>query len=180
MTRWLWRLPRRAAVRERLRTMGARGINIALEAHPIQILAPQNISGGVSAQPFHLKEAAKCNILLAFGAVTAQEGPITLLAGTDSTFATSVPVPFDVYKQENSGTGNDVLAPRLAVPATGFTPAGGANEFYVLHLQADQLPQGYPWLKLQIADGTNTDYGTAFAILTGLRFQGESNPTATV
>lgn len=160
--------------------MGARGTNLALEAHSIEILAPQNISGGVASQPFHMKDAAKLNILLSFGAVTATEGLITLLAGTDNTFAASAPVPFDVYKQEVSGTGNDVLGPRVFVPATGFQPAGAANEFYVLHLQADQLPQNYPWLKLQIADGTNTDYGTAFAVLTGLRFQGEANPTATV
>ena len=159
--------------------MGARGTNLAIEAHPFPILPAASISGGVSSQPFHMHEAAKLNILLEFSAVAAAEGAVTLLAGTDSTFAVSQAVPFDLYKQETAGEANDVLSVRNAIAAAGFTPAPVANIFYVIHLQGAQLPQGYSWLKLQIADGTNADFASAWAVLTGLRYQGESNPTAT-
>ena len=50
----------------------------------------------------------------------------------------------------------------------------------VLHVQADQLPAGHDYLKLSLADGTNADFASAVAILTGVRYQGESNPSATV
>ena len=160
--------------------MGARGFNVADEGHVVQLLAAENVSGGVSSQIFSMRGAAKCNILVGFGAESAAEGLMQLFAATDNTGATKVAIPYDLYKQETSGLNNDVLSGRVAVPATGYQLPGTAFTFYVLHIQADQLPQGYPELQLVIADGTNTDYAAAFAVLSGVRFQGVSNQTAIV
>ena len=160
--------------------MGARGYNIAEEGHVVSLLGAENISGGVASQVFTLRDAAKCNIILGFGAESAAPGTLQLFAGTDSTMATSLPILFDLYRQETNGSNFDTLAPRLPVPAAGYALPGTPNTYYILHVQADQLPHEYPWLQLRIADGANTDLAAAFAVLTGLRYAGANQPSATV
>ena len=160
--------------------MGARGFNIAEEGHVVQLVTAENVSGGVTSQVFSMSRAAKCCILLGFGAESAAEGNLQLFACTDTTGATKIAIPYDLYKQETSGTANDVLSARTPVPATGYALPGTAGTFYVLHVQADQLPQGYPELQLDIPDGSNTDFASAFAVLTGVRYQGVSNQTVIV
>lgn len=160
--------------------MGARGYNIAQEGHTVLILPPASISGGATGQIFSMKNAAKCNILIGWGALAAAEGAVQLFACTDLAGDNAIAIGFDRFQQVAAGPGNDVLAPRQAVPAAGYLPNDVANTVDVLHVQADQLPMGYPYLKLTIADGTNVDYGVAFALLSGVRYQGESNQSATV
>ena len=167
--------------------MGARGINLAEEGHPVSILSPQNVTGGVTSTAFSLKNAGKANIFLQIGALSATLGAVTLNASTSAAGANPTAIPFTYYQQPTAGNANDTLAlngstPSSAFSATsaGFVPANAANTFYVLVVQADQLPQGSPYLQLAIADGTDTDYVSALAVLTGLAFAGNQQPSATV
>ena len=160
--------------------MGARGFNVAQEGHTVLVLAPGSISGGEIGQIFSMKNAAKCNIIVAFGGLAAAEGAIQLFACSDLNGDNPQPIGFDRYQQLLAGPGNDVLAARLPIPSAGYTPSDVPNTVDVLHLQADQMPTGYPYLKLVVGDGTNADYATAIAILSGVRFQGDGNQSATV
>jgi hypothetical protein len=160
--------------------MGARGFNIAQEGHVVPIVLPESISGGVSSQVFGLRNAAKCNILLILGALAAAEGNVQLFACTDLAGDNAVAIGFDLWTQAAAGPGNDVLGVRQSIPAAGYTPADTPGIASVLHVQADQLPQSNPYLKLVLGDGTNADYACAVAVLTGVRYQGESNQSATV
>jgi hypothetical protein len=160
--------------------MGARGINLAVEGHIVPALNPASISGGVTGLVFSLKNAAKANVIIAWGALAAAQGAVTLNACTSEAGANPTPIAFDRYQQLLAGAGNDVLAARSAVTAAGYVPSDVPNTIDVLHVQADQLPPGSPYLQLAIADGTNVDMASAVAVLTGVRYQGESNQTATV
>ena len=160
--------------------MGARGFNVAQEGHTVLVLAPGSISGGVTGQIFSLRNAAKCNIVLAWGALAAAEGAVQLFACSDINGDNPQAIGFDRFQQVAAGAGNDVLAPRQAVTSAGYTPNDVADTVDVLHVQADQLPTGFPYLKLTVADGTNADYAAGIAILSGVRFQGESTQSATV
>ena len=160
--------------------MAARGFNIAQEGHTVLVLAPGSISGGAVGQIFSMRNAAKCNIVIAFGALAAAEGAIQLFACSDINGDNPQAIGFDRFQQLLAGPGNDVLTPRQVITSAGYTPSDVPDTVDVLHLQADQMPTGFPYLKLTVADGTNADYATAIAILSGVRFQGESNQTATV
>ncbi|MDP9039833.1 MAG: hypothetical protein M3O02_11275 [Acidobacteriota bacterium] len=160
--------------------MSARGFNIAQEGHTVLVLNPGSISGGVVGQVFSLKNAAKANIIIQWGALAAAQGQVQLFACSDLAGDNPVAIGFDRFQQVASGAGNDVLAARVAVPAAGYLPSDVPNTIDVLVIQADTLPTGTSYLKLAIADGTNVDYAAAVAILTGLSFQGDSNPSATV
>ena len=160
--------------------MAARGFNIAQEGHTVLVLAPSSISGGEVGQIFSMRNAAKCNIIIAFGALAAVEGTIQLFACSDIAGDNPQAIGFDRFQQLLGGPGNDVLAAHQVITSAGYTPSDVPNTVDVLHLQADQMPAGFPYLKLVVNDGTNADYATAIAILSGVRFQGESNQSATV
>lgn len=166
--------------------MGARGINLAEEGHPISILSPQNISGGVAATPFNMNNAGKACIFVQFGALAGAPGAITLNACSNISGAGATAIPFAYYQQTTAGTANDTLLLNGSTPSTafaatsaGFTPANAANTFYMLVVQADQLPAGLNYLQLELACGAVVDYASAIAILTGLAYAGSQQPTAT-
>jgi len=160
--------------------MGARGYNIAEEGHVVPVLNPASISGGLTGLVFGMRFASKANIIIQWGALAAAQGAVTLNACTSEAGANPTPIAFDRYQQLLAGAGNDVLAGRVSVTAAGYTPSDVPNTVDVLHVQADELPPGSPYLQLAIADGTNVDFASAVAVLTGVRYQGVSNQTATV
>ena len=160
--------------------MSARGFNLAIEGHIVPVLAPASISGGVSGQIFSLKDAAKANIIIYWGVLAAAPGAVTVSACSDLAGDNAVAIGFDRYTQAVAGAGHDVLSARSVVTSAGYTPSDVANTVDVLHIQADQLPTGTAYLKVSIADGTNADYASVIAVLTGIRYQGDSNPSATV
>lgn len=160
--------------------MGARGTNIAQEAHTVLVVPPGSISGGATGQIFSMKNAAKCNIALAWGALAAAQGTVQLFACTDINGTGAAAIAFDLFQQVVSGQGNDVLASRQAIPPAGYVPRDLPNALDLLHLQADQMPQGFPYLKLVLGNGATADYACAIAVLTGVRFQGDANQSATV
>lgn len=166
--------------------MGARGINLAEEGHIISILSPKSISGGAAATAFNLKNAAKANIIIQIGAEAAALGAITLNACSDIAGDGATAIPFSYYQQPVTGNNIDTLELNGSTPSTafsatsaGFVPAAVANTFVVLVVQADQLPQGLPYLQMEIANGANADFVSAVAILTGLAYAGSQQPSAT-
>ncbi len=159
--------------------MGARGFNIVQEGHVVSVLSPGSISGGVSGQIFSMKRAAKCNISLSWGALAAGQGAVTLSACTDLAGDNATPLAFDLYQQIGSGPGGDVYQPRQSISTMGYTPFIPAT-VDILEIQADQMPDGFSYLKLSIADGTNADAVSAVALLTGYRYQGDGTVSATI
>lgn len=159
--------------------MSAKGFWVAQDGHVVNILPPVSISGGVSSQPFNLKNAAHVSLLLQFGALSAQPGAFVLNACTDHTGATKQAIGFNLFTQETSGAANDVLSTKQVIATTGYQPPDTANIFYVIEVDAASLPAGYPYLQLVIADGADTDFASAVAILSGLRFAEDQGMTAT-
>lgn len=155
--------------------MGIKRNVLSIDSHVVNILPPANEGATVQSQPFHLKNAAGASIILQQG-VAAATG-CKLYACADNAKTGIVAIGFDVFKQEAAGAANDVLGTRTAVDANGFVPTGNDNTFYVIEVEADELPQGKPYVVLEVAGASG--YESAVAVLTGLRYSGESNPTAT-
>jgi hypothetical protein len=166
--------------------MGARGLNVAEEAHVVSILSPGSLSGGETSTYFNLKTAYKANIIVQLGALAAAPGALTLLAAADNTGTGATAIPFTYYTKSTAGDSNDTLdlnvgaSPAFAATAAGFVPANAANSFAILVVNADQLPSGLPYVALAFADGTNVDFVSAVAILTGLSYPGPQQPSATL
>ena len=159
--------------------MSKQAFYAAQEGHAVSILSPQNVTGGVTATPFNLKIHSHASIIVQLGAQAAANTKILLNAGTNAAMAGSAAIPFDIYTQETAGNTNDVTSGRTSVTAAGYTPTANANTFYIIEIDAAVLPQGSPYLQLQITNGANTNYASAVAILSGGRNVSDQSLTVT-
>jgi len=128
--------------------------------------------------------AAHASIILQLGASAAAPTGVTVQAGTataavGAAVAGAAAIPFDLFKQETAGAANDVLGARTAVAAAGFAPSANDGIFYVIEIDGDSLPAGSDYVQLNIANGVNSVIASAVAILSGLRYAGESSATVT-
>lgn len=160
--------------------MGARGYFIAQEGHVVNILPPVDITGGKLTQPFSLANWAHASIILQIGVSAAAFTKIILNACTDVAGDNPVAIPFNLFAQETAGTVNDVLGPRVAVPAAGYTPSGNDGIFYVLEVDANTLPAGSKYLQLDLTNGANSVIASAVAILSAGRNESDQSPTVCV
>jgi hypothetical protein len=154
------------------------GFYIAQAAHVVPLIGPVDITGGKTSPSFSMSKYAHASIILLIGVSAAAEGAVTLNACADSAGTSATPIPFSVFKGEVANS--DVLGPKVAVTAAGFTPPATDGIFYVLEVDAQQLPQGLPYLQLVCADTTNSVIAAAVAILSGPRQASDQSATALV
>ena len=159
--------------------MSVKGFYLAQEGHTVNILPPVDITGGKLAQAFSLANYAHASILLMVGASVAAFTKIILNACTDHLGANPVAIPFDLFAQETGGQSFDVTGGRIPVAAAGYAPSANDGIFYIIEVDAAQLPQGSPYLQLDLTNGANSVISSAVAILSGGRFTSDQSPTVT-
>ena len=164
--------------------MSAKGFRVAESGHVVNALPPVDITGGTVTQAVDTALAGHVSFLIQIGVSAAAPGAVTVQAGTataavGSNVAGATAIPFRVYKQETAGASHDVLDNGTDVTAAGFTPTAGDGIFYVIEVDADQLPAGKPYLQVALANTSNSVIASVVAILSGLRYAGLANPTAT-
>jgi hypothetical protein len=167
--------------------MDMQGFNISEAGHPIPILLPQNITGGANALIFRMSGAAHVSSLISVGALAAQLGAITINACTNEAGSNPTAIGFRYYAQTTAGAGNDQLGAPTVATSAGFTPPNTPNVLYVIELDASELDSlgdsdgaDFPYLQVAFANGANADFVSAVAVLSGLRYQYQKNPTQTV
>ena len=166
--------------------MGAKGYVVSEQAHVVNILPPVDVTGGVVAQAFSMKEHHHASILLQIGVSAAAFTKILLNACTKADGTGPTPLPFAIYAQETAGADKDVLTipggtntPRQQIGAAGYAPSANNGIFYTIELDAAELPDGSPYVQLQLTNTSNSVIASAVAILTGSRFAGAKSTTAT-
>jgi hypothetical protein len=156
-----------------------KGFVLSEEGHVVQILAPVDITGGITAQRFSMKNYQHASILIQVGVSAAAFTKIILKQCTDAAGDGAVAIPFSIYKQETTGASNDVLGARTAVAAAGYTPSANDGIFYVIELDAAELADGSPWIELDLTNGANSVIASAVAFLSGARYGETQSPTVT-
>jgi hypothetical protein len=150
----------------------------AQDGHIVPLIFPRNITGGVTSPAFSLKNYSHASIVLVLGAQAAANTDIILNACTNASGAGATPIAFDLFAAETSNV--DLLTVREAQTASGYAPSANADIFYVIEIDTQQLPQGYPYLQLEVTNGANANYASAVAILSGARYGGDQSPTVLV
>ena len=149
---------------------------LAEQAHIINILPPQDVSGGVSSAVFSMRNASHVTIIVTAGSTNADAGNITIEECDDFTPSNDTAIDFSYYAETTAG--GDTLGDRTAAAAaTGIDVSGNDNITYVIEIDAEQLSEGYPNLILKWSTCGGTTYGSAVAILTGYAYQGKDQPT---
>jgi hypothetical protein len=164
--------------------MSVKGFRVAESGHVVNALPPVDVTGGKTSQAVKMALAGHVSFILQIGVSAAAVTGVTVQAGTataavGSNVAGAAAIPFRVYKQETAGAANDVLDAGTDVTPSGFVPSANDGIFYVIEIDADQLPAGSPYVQLNIANGANSVIASAVAVLSGLRLAGLSNPTVT-
>jgi hypothetical protein len=148
---------------------------LSQEAHIVPIIFPQGSAAPtLNSDVFSMKDASHASIILTIGAVGGAAS-FTVVAGSD--FTPSAEVAIGYRQAEELSSGGDTLGALASVASTGTITANTANITYVIEVDAEDLPEGYPNLQVKLADLDNTTYVSAVAILTGLAYAGDANRT---
>lgn len=141
------------------------GINIAECGHVVNILPPVDLNGSAkNSDVFSLKDYQHATIIVQMG-VTGAASTITLEECDDFTPSNAAAIAFGVYKEETDA--GDTLAARAEVANTGFASSTNNNITYVIEVDADELSDGKPNLRLAFSDPGQSTIASAVAILTG-------------
>lgn len=152
-----------------------KGIVIAQECHVVQALAPVSSSGGKTAQAFSMKKYQHASIILLRGAQAAQSTSIVVNACSDAGGDGATAIPFNVFKAESANT--DVLGAKTSVTSSGFQPTATGGTFYVIEIDASELPAGLPYVQVVETNGSNADLAAVVVVLSGARFAEDQSPT---
>jgi len=156
--------------------MGAKGIVIAEECHVVNILPPQDVSGGVSSDIFSMKNFGHATIIAQAGSTNADAGNITINECDDFTPSNSSALSTTLWTYAETTDAGDTLGARTN--DVSIDVSGNDNIFYVIEIDASELTDGYPCLQLAWSACGGTTYGSAIAILSGQRYAKDENATA--
>lgn len=156
-----------------------KGFVIAEEGHVVMPVAPVDITGGVTGQAFAMKNYQHASIFVPIGVSAAAFTKIILNACTDASGSNPTAIPFNIYKQETAGASHDVLGARTAVTSAGYTPSANDGIFYVIELDGAELPDGSPYVQVQLTNGANSVIAAVLAVLSGARFGETQSDTVT-
>jgi len=160
------------------------GLNVSEAGHIVNLIPPVDGNAGapVTAQGFSMKGWDHVSIIIQLGVTAAAPTSIILVSSTAASAGTTTQLAFRYYSQTTAGASKDVLTgPTVAVAATGIaSPTANDNVFYVIELDSTELPDGQPYLQLQITNPSSSILNSAVAILSAGRqqYQGSASVTA--
>lgn len=146
------------------------GINLAESGHIVNILPPKDITGGAVCDRFHLKKHGKASIIIQVGVSAAAFTKILVKECDAASGGTATAIAYSLYAEESAA--GDVLEAREAIAAAGRTPDAADSIFYVIDLDGRDLTDGFPFVEVELTNGTNSVLASAVAVLTGSRYAG--------
>lgn len=152
-----------------------KGFVVSQMGHVVQALAPVSTSGGKTAHCFSMENYQHASIILLRGVQASQSTSIVVNACSDASGDGATAIPFNVFKAESANV--DVLGAKTPVTASGFQPTATGGTFYVIEIDAAELPAGLPYVQVVEANGSNADYAAVVAILSGARYAEDQSPT---
>lgn len=147
----------------------------AQDGHIVNILPPVDITGGKDSDVFSMAKHGHASIGIQIGVSAAAFTKIILQACDDFTPSNTTDIAYRMYKEETAA--GDTLSAVEAVAATGKTPSANDNIMYWIEIDADELPDGKPNLRLHLTNGANSVIASAVAILSEARYSGDQNDT---
>ena len=154
-------------------------MNLAETCHFINLIPPLSDSNGEVTSAWSMEQWDHVTIIVQFGATDADAGTITVQKCTDVAAGTTVDFAFQYYAEETDA--GDVLdaTPTRVTAATGIdcAPAGVNNIMYVIEIDACELGQAYPCLRMTYTTPNGATLISALAILSGGRDTRPASPT---
>ena len=149
---------------------------IAQDAHVVNIIPPQDVDTGVDSDVFSMANHNHVSIIVTCGSTNADAGNITVEECDDFTPSNSTAIVFDYYAETTAA--GDTLGAKTTATVAGIDVSANDNTTYVIEIDAAQLTDGYPNLRICWSDPGGATYGSAVAVLSESRYAGDQNATA--
>ncbi len=156
--------------------MSAKGIVMAEELHFVNALPPIDIN--VSAQDsdvWSMGDAAHATIIVQLG-VTGADTTVTIEECDDFTPSNSTAIAFSYYAERTAA--GDTLGTRTAATTAGFATGTNDSIFFVAEVDASQLTDGFPNLRVALTDPGSATFANILVILSGIGYPQEQTATA--
>ena len=145
-----------------------KGINIAEQCHLVNILPGRDVDTVATPEVFSMRNASHVSIIFQLG-VTGAAVTVTVEACDNFTPSNVSAIGFSYYS-ETTAAGDTIGGTRTTVASTGFATSTNDGIFYIIEIDAAELPDGYPCLQLKLSDPAAATFGSAIAILSGMRY----------
>lgn len=156
--------------------MSAKGFYVAQQGHIINALPPIDISSGKFSDVWSMAKHQHCTIIVQVGVSAAAFTKIIVQACDDFVPTATTDIAYTLFSEETAA--GDTLAAKEAVAAAGKTPSANDNIMYVIEVDASELPDGKPNLRVSLTNGVNSVIASVVAILSGSRFAEDVSATA--
>lgn len=124
-----------------------------------------------------LKYGFQIVFIIQEGAGGTGRATLTVLAATNASGGSAEAVPFRYISQANTGASRAAIA---AATAAGITPAAGANKITMIVVNADELPDGKPWVALKATESVDDPVvGSIIGMVGPTRHQQDQIPAVT-
>jgi hypothetical protein len=151
-----------------------KGFNIPERGHYVPVIAPISITAATAGTAFTMAKWAHADILVQAGATNADAGNVTVEACSTLSNTDGVAIPFAYYAEDTAN--GDTLGARTAATTSGIDVSANDNIFYVISLDAQELPEGKPCVQVKWSAPGGATLICVSAALTGARYSGA--PTA--
>lgn len=152
-----------------------KGFVIAEAGHVINAVAPIDINGaGATSDVWSMRRYQHASIILSLG-VTGAATTVTVEECDDFTPTNSTAIAFAYYAEVTAG--GDVLEARAAATVAGVACSTNDGVFYVIEIDASQLTDGYPCLRVKLSDPSAATLASVQVVLSGSRYAVENSPT---
>ena len=152
------------------------GFNSAEMGHPVPVLHPIDITGGAVGDRFKMTNYHHVSIYVLVGVSASAFTKIIVKEADAASGGTSNAIHYAVYKEETAG--GDTLGALVAATTSGFIASTNDGLFYRIEIDASQLSDGRPNLRVVLSDPSGATFGAIWVELTGLRYAADQNATA--
>ena len=156
--------------------MNAKGIVISEDAHTVLALPPIDLNDGqVNSDVWSMAKYSHCSILIFLGAVGAAT---TFIVQECDNFTPSstTDIAFATYAETTAA--GDTLGARATTATTGIITGTTNSIIYQAEIDASQLSDGRPNLRVTCTDPGTATLACIVAILSGARYASFDSPTA--
>lgn len=148
---------------------------VAEECHIVNILPPQSIAGAVNSDVFSMRDASHVSIIVTCGATDADAGNVTIEECDDFVPTNTTAIAFAAYSEETAA--GDTLGSRTAKTTAGIDVSANNDITYVIEIDAEELTEGRPCLRLAWSAPGGATLVSAIAVLSGLAHKGDQTRT---
>ncbi len=156
--------------------MSAKGITMAEELHFVNALPPIDINvSALDSDVWSMANHTHATIILQFG-VTGATTTVTVEECDNFTPSNTTAIAFSYYSE--TAVAGDTLSARTAATSSGFATGTNDSICFVIEVDASQLTDGFPALRVALSDPGTATFASISVWLSGPRYAQEQSATA--